>query len=112
MLFILQESNRLQMYLHELNNNLCFLSENTDKFESSLLGHNLNPSFDKNFTRITDLKKTFENLSDSSNNVKLSIQFEELALRQEVFSLTSCYIKMYFTRERAITFESFTWQES
>ena len=90
--------------MHEIEQNLHFFSENpSPKFDKSLLGLNLNASFDSNFKKVKNLNKLFE----TASRISLEFKHDQRCLRQEVFPLENRLVKMYFTSNRSIVFESF-----
>lgn len=97
---VLKESNKFQLYIHNLKANLWYFSENSMKLENSLLGHTLRPTFDRNFLKIRNLNVLLSN-SSSLNKVCLASDFSQSVLRQEVLTLNRV-VKIYFSTYRTL----------
>ena len=98
---VITSANKLQLHLSELKKNLWYFSESNVKFENSFLGHNLNAAFDQIYHKIRNLD------INTAEKVVLSIQFNDLSLRQEIFLLGDKIVKMFFTTNQSIHFESY-----
>ena len=101
------QANKLQNFLRDLKHNAHFLSQHSSlEFDKSLLGLNLNPSFDANFKKVKHIGHLLSEVPEA-NKVSLKINFTQSSLRQEVFPLNDRLVKMYFTSNRTIVLESF-----
>jgi hypothetical protein len=101
---IVANSDKLQLFMHELKKNCWYFAENTMKLDNSLLGYNLNHNLDKSFYKFRNLKT----LISQSSPINLLTQFQHSILRQEVLPLSKeRIVKIYFTTNRTLHFEVF-----
>jgi hypothetical protein len=107
---VLNQLNKSEQSLATINRSLSYFSDNTLKpFDNSLLGHIVNKSMDKNFTKIKNLKSILaEEAANKPLIVTLNIKDScvDNAIRSNVIPLSVDRIcKVYFTTSRSVYLE-------